>query len=322
MSPAPRLLPLAGPLYAELLLGVLVGLVCTVLAARQGEVSGAAFGLAEQIAAMLFILFRVVGAGLSVVVAQALGSGQVALADRTARASLGAASWIGGGCCLLAIAFAPPLLRLLQAPPELMHLATPLLQWLGAAVLLDAWNTCLVGVSRAHLKARATLRVVLLMQASHLVLAWPLMTWTQPGGAPMGLQGYALALLASRLLGMVLLLRLWRDTLGLVVLPGHFSRIDRAALAPVLRLGLPGAAENIAWRLAYMVSVSVVGAMGTVALATHAYAMQIQHVLLLSALAAGRWSWPGAAGGWAPTWAGVWPVCGWPTPLMNGCVAC
>lgn len=279
MSPAPRLLPLAGPLYAELLLGVLVGLVCTVLAARQGEVSGAAFGLAAQIAAMLFILFRVVGAGLSVVVAQALGSGQVALADRTARASLGAASWIGGGCGLLAIAFAPPLLRLLQAPPELMHLATPLLQWLGAAVLLDAWNTCLVGVLCAHLKARATL-------------------------------------------GMVLLLRLWRDTLGLVVLPGHFSRIDRAALAPVLRLGLPGAAENIAWRLAYMVSVSVVGAMGTVALATHAYAMQIQHVLLLSALAAGRWSWPGAAGGWAPTWAGVWPVCGWPTPLMNGCVAC
>ena len=322
MSPAPRLLPLAGPLYAELLLGVLVGLVCTVLAARQGEVSGAAFGLAAQIAAMLFILFRVVGAGLSVVVAQALGSGQVALADRTARASLGAASWIGGGCGLLAIAFAPPLLRLLQAPPELMHLATPLLQWLGAAVLLDAWNTCLVGVLRAHLKARATLSVVLLMQASHLVLAWPLMTWTLPGGAPMGLQGYALALLASRLLGMVLLLRLWRDTLGLVVLPGHFSRIDRAALAPVLRLGLPGAAENIAWRLAYMVSVSVVGAMGTVALATHAYAMQIQHVLLLSALAAGRWSWPGAAGGWAPTWAGVWPVCGWPTPLMNGCVAC
>ena len=39
MSPAPRLLPLAGPLYAELLLGVLVGLVCTVLAARQDRKS-------------------------------------------------------------------------------------------------------------------------------------------------------------------------------------------------------------------------------------------------------------------------------------------
>ena len=283
----PRLLPLAGPLYAELLLGMLVALVCTALAARGGEASGAAFALASQLAAMLFILFRIVGAGLSVVVAQALGSGQTALAARTARAALGAASWIGGGCGLLAIAFAEPLLRLMQAPPDVLPLALPLLQWLGAAVLLDAWNTSLAGVLRAHLQARATMGVVLLMQASHLALAWPLMAWPWAGGAAWALQAYAVALLASRLLGAGLLLRLWQQTLGLAVAPAHFGRIDRAALGPVLRLGLPGAAENIAWRLAYMVSLAVVGGLGTAALATHAYTMQVQHVLLLSALAMG-----------------------------------
>jgi Na+-driven multidrug efflux pump len=55
----------------------------------------------------------------------------------------------------------------------------------------------------------------------------------------------------------------------------------------VLRIGLPGAAENIAYRLAFMVSVAVAGNMGAQALATQAYALQITYGVLLFGLATG-----------------------------------
>jgi len=55
----------------------------------------------------------------------------------------------------------------------------------------------------------------------------------------------------------------------------------------VLHIGLPGAAENMAWRAAYVFSVSVVGSMGTVALATHAYTMQLILFILLFAATLG-----------------------------------
>jgi Na+-driven multidrug efflux pump len=55
----------------------------------------------------------------------------------------------------------------------------------------------------------------------------------------------------------------------------------------MLHIGLPGAAENIAYRLAYMVSVAVAGQIGAQALATQAYASQLMYGVLLFGLATG-----------------------------------
>ena len=52
-------------------------------------------------------------------------------------------------------------------------------------------------------------------------------------------------------------------------------------------IGLPGAAENIAYHLAYMVSVAVAGLLGAQALATHAYAEQVIYLVLLFGLVTG-----------------------------------
>ena len=93
---APRLLPLAVPLFAEMALAIGMGLVGTVLAARLGDAQGAAFALCNQVLAMLFVFFRIIGAGVGVVVAQALGANKRDAADGAARAAWGASSWIGG----------------------------------------------------------------------------------------------------------------------------------------------------------------------------------------------------------------------------------
>ncbi|MEK8052324.1 MATE family efflux transporter [Ideonella sp. DXS22W] len=282
----PRLLPLAGPLFAELLLGIAVGVLGTVLAARLGDRHGAAFALANQVLAMLFIFFRIVGAGVGVVVSQALGGRRRDEADRVARATLGAATWIGGLGALGALLGAGPLLRLMNAPPEVLPLATVFLQTLAPAVLLDAWNATLASVLRSHLQARPTLRVIVATQLLHLGLAWPAMSDASWGWG-LGLPGFALALLASRVLGVLLLGQLWRQRLGLHTVASDWWCLPRRTLAPVLHIGLPGAAENIAWRLAFMVSVAVVGGMGTAAVATQAYTMQVMHLLLLTGLATG-----------------------------------
>jgi putative MATE family efflux protein len=284
--PAPRLLPLAVPLFAEMALAIGMGLVGTVLAARLGDAHGAAFALCNQVLAMLFVFFRIIGAGVGVVVAQALGGNKRDAADAAARATWGASSWIGGICMLLAGLFAAPLLRLLHAPPEVLPLAVPLLQLMAPAVLLDAWNSTAASVLRSHLHARPTLLVNLAVQVLHLALAVPLMAGMFGWGG-WGLAGYAVALLAARATGLGLFLQAWRTRLGGGPRGADWWQWRRRALAPVLHIGLPGAAENLAWRGAYVVSIAVVGSMGTLALATHAYAMQLIHFILLFAATLG-----------------------------------
>ncbi len=285
-KPSPRLFSLAWPLFLELLLGISVGVAGTVLAARLSDDAGAAFALANHVVGMLFILFRIVGAGVGVVVTQGLGAGRRDAADALARAALGASTWVGGLTAGAALVGARPLLQLLQAPAEVLPLALPLLQWLAPAMLLDAWNASMASVIRAHLRARDALLVMLIMHTVHLGLALPLMTGIGAWGG-LGLPGFALALVLARSLALALHLWLWRLRLGLVPGWADFWRLRRAELASMAHIGLPGAAENIAYRTAFMVSVAVAGSLGARELATQAYAQQIIHLVLLFGLATG-----------------------------------
>ena len=329
--PRPRLLPIAAPMFVELILGIGVGLVSTALAARLSDTSAAAFSLAHHVFAMLFILFRVVGAGVGVVVAQCLGGGRREVADAVARAALGASTWMGLLTALPALLLAVPLMQGLNAPAAVVPLAAPFLQALAPAMVLDAWNASMSTVLRTHLRTREALAVVVAMHMVHLAGALVLMP-------ALGLPGYAWALLASRLFGVVVHLVLWRRLLGLRVLPSDAWQLRRNELAEVVRIGLPGAAENVAWRLAFMVSVSVAGTMGAAALATQAYVQQLGYLVVMASLAIGlsveilvghlvgqgacmrRTAWCGGPWPWGSSpawrWRWRWP---WPDP---GCWAC
>jgi Na+-driven multidrug efflux pump len=282
-------LALTWPLLLELLLGMAVGMAGVALAARMGDAASAAFALTHHVFGTLFIVFRIVGAGVGVVLTQALGAGRRDRADAVTRAVLGASSWIGLAVALVAAGAAGPLLRLMNAPPDVLPLAAPLLLAMAPAMLLDAWNATMMAVLRAHLLVRDTLAVMVAMQLLHLLLMGPLMLgWGAVPGLPaLGLPGYALAVVLARLLAITLHLLLWKRRLGLVPRAADWWRLRRPELVAVAHIGVPGAAENTIYRLAFMVSVAAVGTLGAKALATHAYAQQIIMVVLLFGLATG-----------------------------------
>jgi putative MATE family efflux protein len=282
----PGLVQIAWPLFSELLLGTLVGLAGLALAARVSDASSGAYAMANHVQQAFFLLFRIISMGVSVVITQQLGAGDRQGADASARAALGASSWLGLGAGLAVAAGAGVLLGLMNAPAEVLPLAQPFLQWLAIGLALDAFNASMAAVMRANLHARDALLVMLAMQALHLLLCVPLMDGIGPLPA-LGLPGFAIALAASRALGLVLHLWLWKRRLAIVPTRRDWWTIHRGRLGPVLHIGLPGAAENIAWRLAMMTSVALVAGMGVPQLATQSYTLQIQHFVLLFGVAVG-----------------------------------
>lgn len=280
----PRLFTLAWPLLVELVLSVAIGVVGTSLAAHISDIAGAAFAIANQISVTLFLLFRIVGSGVGVVITQSLGGGQRERANRVALASVGASTWIGAVTALVALAGADGLLALLQTPTDVLPLAAPFLMALAPAMLFDAWNASMAAVMRAHLRTRDTLLVLVAMHLSHLLLALPLMHGWGPLPA-LGLPGYALALALSRALGLALHLLLWRRHLDLAPRRADWWHLPRRELAEVLHIGVPAAAENIAWRLSFMAAMAAAGTLGAHALATHAYVQQIGSMIIVFSLA-------------------------------------
>ncbi|MEI7536904.1 MAG: MATE family efflux transporter [Comamonadaceae bacterium] len=282
----PRLLALAWPMLAEMVLGFAVGMLGLWLASRESDTSAAAFALANQLQAVFFLLFRVIGMGVSVVITQNLGAGNRAAAQATAKAALGASSWLGLAAALLVFAGAGALLNLLNAPPAVLQLGQPYLQVLALALLLDAFNASMAAVMRAHLRTRDTMFNILAMHGVHLLLCLPLMRGF--GALPaLGLVGFALAMALSRLFGLLVHLALWRWRLQIVPRAADWWRLRHSLLRPVLQIGLPGAAENVAYRLAMLVSVTVVAGLGSTALATQTYAFQLMNVVVLFSVSLG-----------------------------------
>lgn len=286
VPPRPSLVALTWPLFAELVLGLVVGLVGLWLASRMSDTASGAFALSNHVQASFFLLFRIISMGVSVVITQNLGAGNRAGADDTARASLGASTWLGLGAGVAVAVFAGPLLRLLNAPDNVMPLAEPYLQVLSISLALDAFNASMGAVMRAHMHTRDTLLNMIAMHSLHLAICWPLMVGVGPLPA-MGLAGFAVAAAISRAFGVVFHLWLWRWRLQLVPQAHDWWRMRWRRLGPALHIGLPGAAENIAYRLALMVTVALVARMGADALAVHSYTMQVMYFILVFGLAVG-----------------------------------
>ncbi|MFS8064239.1 MAG: MATE family efflux transporter [Luteimonas sp.] len=284
--PRPRLVAVAWPLMAELVLGFGVGLLGLWLASRESDVASAAFALSNNVLGAFFLLFRIVSMGVSVVITQNLGAGHRDGADRLARACLGASTWLGLLAAIVVFSSAGPLLSLLDAPAPVWLLGQPYLQVLAFALLLDAYNACMSAVMRAHLRTRDAMFNILAMHSVHLLLCLPLMRGVG-GWHGLGLPGFAIAMAISRAVGMGAHLWLWRRRLQLVPILHDWWQLHRGVLGPALHIGLPGAAEAIAYRLAMLASLSVVAGLGAGTLATHAYASQLMTVIVLFTVSIG-----------------------------------
>ena len=281
-----RLNTIAGPLLGEFLLGMTVAMGGLWLASHESDAAAGAFGLVNQILETLSVAFRVLAIGLGVMVTQYVGGGQHAAARRVALLALGASSWVGAAIMLVVVAGNDVMLDWLNAPAMVASLAAPYLQWFAPALLLDAYNLSMAAVLRAHLFAKDSLRIMIAMHGTHLALAFVIMRgWGSWDG--MGLEGYAIAMLISRALGLVLHLWFWRVRMQLIPSKQDWWRFAWVDFAPVLRVGLPGAGVEVTYRAAFMVSLAATARLGVTALATHSYTLQLLKYVLLTSMAIG-----------------------------------
>ncbi|AUX20856.1 multidrug transporter MatE [Sorangium cellulosum] len=265
---------------------MLVGVFGVWLVSRLSDGAAAAYGLANQIMLTFMITFRFVSLGASVVVTQYLGARDRDGADQVARAALAANLWMGVLSCGVIAVGARPLLELMRLPESLFPMAQPYLVAVGVMLAFDGVNFSLGAVLRAHTHTRATLRLILIMYAVQLALSLPLM-FGFAGWPGLGMNGLALAAVIARALSFWMHHRLWRELLGIRASFEDYWRIRPGRLREVLHIGLPGAGENVAYRISYMIILAMVADMGQAALTTHTYTMQIVHFLLLFSLAIG-----------------------------------
>jgi putative MATE family efflux protein len=269
---------LAWPVMLSMTLASVVGIADIAMVGRLGATAQAAVGYAAQ----LFFLAQSALFALSfacvALMARAIGGGRPAEARRALAASLIVALGASGVLWLGIAAHPTPLLRRLEAAPEVIALCVPYLRLLMASTVLLSVCLTLESAFRADRDTQTPMRITLAVTAVKLGLN-VLFIFGAPGlGVPaLGVAGAGWATLGAQCVALALFVGVTRrkpagapttlrarDFRGL----GPFFR-------PLIRIALPGVGERVVMNLALLIYFSFIGGYGTVAAAAYTIGIRI-----------------------------------------------
>ncbi len=257
-----------------------ISLVDTFWVGRLGADAIAAVGMCGQVMFLLFTVFIGISAASSALVARAVGASDFDRADHVATQALIltlAASVVVG---TLGYLFAPELMRLLGAAPEVARLGAGYLRITFTGSVFIFSMTVGGGILRGAGDAVTPLVIAVLAAVVNLVLD-PLLIFGLVGFPEMGVRGAALASVTAQAIAYsvgfgVLLVGRLRVRLRL-----KDSRLDPAVVWRIVRIGLPASVQMSARAAMGIVLIGIVARFGTEVVAALTIGMRLQMVAFM-----------------------------------------
>ena len=149
-----QLVQLAGPIFIETFLVMMLGAVDTFMLSRYSDSSVAAVGLVNQLFNLILLVFEVISLGTSILCSQYIGAGLRNKVIQTVGVSLSVNIASGLAISALLYCFAGPLLELMGARPDIMGEALVYLKTIGAFAFFQAVSLAVSASLRSADKAK------------------------------------------------------------------------------------------------------------------------------------------------------------------------
>ncbi|MGH7409897.1 MAG: MATE family efflux transporter [Candidatus Methylomirabilis sp.] len=276
----PALVHLALPIAGSNLLQRGVGIVDALMVGRLGAAELAAVGLAQLLIFFMMALVYGLGIGSTVAVAYHTGAGDPRRRADAIRASLLLGLTTAVVLSLLGLLASEPIARLVGASGSVLALTLQylIITWTFFIfkVMLHMAASIFYGVG----DSRTPLSIIVFVNLIHVAIAFPLVFgWA---GAPqMGVQGAAIASVASEAFGAIVLLlmafrRRWLSS------KGRWG--DAVEVRRIVSIGSPAMGERLVTHGMQLVYAKLVIAFGVAAYAAHQVGLNIEALSFLPAL--------------------------------------
>lgn len=270
------------PMIAEMGMEALFALVDTFFVSKLGVVATATVGLTETLMVPVYSIAWGLGMGITAVVARRTGEKNKEGARTGAGQSLFIALVLGLALAVPSVVFAPQLLALMGAEPEVLALAIPYARLMLASNLVVTLLFAMNAVFRGAGNPGIAMRTLALANGINIVLD-PLFIFGWGPFPELGVQGAAVATTIGRSVGVVYLL--WK----LFQKEGQFGivladlRPVGEVIATIVKVSLGGIGQFLIASLSWVFLVRVVASFGTVAVGGYMVAVRIIIVALLPA---------------------------------------
>lgn len=269
-----QLATLAGPIFVETLLVMMLGAVDTFMLSRHSDSSVAAVGLVNQLLNLIFIVFEVISLGTSILCSQYLGAGMKDRVVQVVGVSLLFNAFSGVLISSSLYFFAERILSVMGMRPDILPDGLAYMKTVGAFAFLQAISMALSASLRSADKAKYPMYVAMVVNVLNIVGNYTLI-FGKFGFPEMGVEGAAVSTCICRGVSVVLL--------GVILLRKHIPSFPRRLFSPfpwselrkLLGIGIPSAGEQLSYSLSQVVISYFINMISNEALATRTYCVNI-----------------------------------------------
>ncbi len=261
---------LAGPMFLEMFLNILLNNMDTLMLSHYSENAVGAVGNANQVMFLIILMFGIIATATSVVVAQYLGAKRYEKMNMIYTLVLGVNLVFGLVLSLFLVVFKEPCMQLLKVSDEMMPDAISYINLVGGFLFLQACYNVMNQILRCNGHTKAGMYISLVVNiinigGNYMFLYGPLKHLN------LGVTGVAISTVTARVIAMVIsLIIFYRYGIGKLSLrllrpfPGKL-------LVQMIRIGLPSAGESMSYNLYQLVLLSFVNSMGNEAVNARVY---------------------------------------------------
>ena len=255
------LMLIAGPMFVELFLNILLNNVDTMMLSHYSENAVGAVGNANQVMFLVIIMFNIIATATSVVVAQYLGAKQYEKMNMIYTLAV-AFNFTIGVILSLALVFSRfSLMNMLHVSDEMMNYATTYILIVGSSMFLQACTNVMLQILRCNGYTKIGMYLSLIINLVNIIgnysfLYGPLKFLN------LGVAGVAISTVTARFIAfLVAFIFFYRMKIGRISLR-LLNPFPTAFLIKMIKVGLPSAGENFSYSMYQMVLLSFVNTMG------------------------------------------------------------
>ncbi|UTR15409.1 MATE family efflux transporter [Salipaludibacillus sp. LMS25] len=282
------LFALTWPIFIEILLHMLMGNADTLMLSQYDDNSVAAVGVSNQILSVIIVMFGFVATGTTILIAQNLGANNNKAASQIAVVSIWVNILFGLLLSIVLIIFGRPILAIMNLPDELMGTALIYLHIVGGFSFIQALIMTLSAIIKSHGFTKDAMYVTIGMNLLNVIGNY-LFIFGALGAPELGATGVAISTAFSRTLGTIILfVMLFRRVRGELPWSFIFRKFPKKELKDLLKIGIPSAGEQLSYNTSQMVITYFIASMGTSALTTRVYTLNIMMFAFLFSIAIGQ----------------------------------
>lgn len=262
---------LAGPIFMEMLLNILLSNVDTVMLSNYSQNAVGAVGNANQTMFLFILLFNVIASATGVVVAQFLGAKKTDNMNQIYSLAVIFNLTLGILISALACLGSEALMHLLKVNADQIGDAVRYMKIVGGFLFLQAGYNVMVQILRCHGYTKVGMFISLGVNIVNIFGNW-LFLYGPLKYLNLGVAGVAVSTVTARVLALsVSLIIFYHLKIGKISIKA-LNPFPSKILFKMLRIGIPSAGENMAYSFYQLILLSFINPMGAAAVNAKVFA--------------------------------------------------